>query len=123
MDLAQQWRDEGRCIISGFHSPIEKECLRILMRGSQPVIICPARSIENIRIPKEWWHGIETGRVLILSPFEPPQRRITTALSEQRNLLVASLADNIYFAHITTGGKTERLVEQAAKWKIPIIEP
>ena len=31
------WRDEGRCIISGFHSPIEKECLLILLRGNQPV--------------------------------------------------------------------------------------
>jgi len=123
MDLAQQWRDQGRCIISGFHSPIEKECLRILLRGRQPVIICPARSMENIRIPKEWRRGIETGRILLLSFFEPPQRRITAGQSEKRNLLVASLADNIYFAHITPGGKTERLVEQVTRWKIPRIEP
>ena len=32
MDQAQKWRDQGRCIISGFHSPIEKECLQILLR-------------------------------------------------------------------------------------------
>ena len=50
MDLAQKWRDQGRCIISGFHSPIEKECLRILLRGTQPIIICPARSLERMRI-------------------------------------------------------------------------
>ena len=27
-DQAAKWRDAGRCIISGFHSPVEKECLR-----------------------------------------------------------------------------------------------
>src|SRR3974377_1055232 len=42
-DQAASWRDSGRCVISGFHSPIEKECLRILLRGSQPIIICPGR--------------------------------------------------------------------------------
>ena len=39
MDQAQKWRDQGRCIISGFHSPIEKECLQILLRGRQPIKI------------------------------------------------------------------------------------
>jgi predicted Rossmann fold nucleotide-binding protein DprA/Smf involved in DNA uptake len=53
-DQAQQWRDEGRCVISGFHSAIERECLNILLRGVQPVVICPARSIENMRIPEIW---------------------------------------------------------------------
>ena len=52
-DQAARWRDAGRCIISGFHSPIEKECLRILLRGSQPIIICPARAIDSMRIPGE----------------------------------------------------------------------
>jgi len=47
-------RDDGVTVISGFHTPVEKECLRILLRGSQPVIICPARSIEGMRIPPTW---------------------------------------------------------------------
>jgi predicted Rossmann fold nucleotide-binding protein DprA/Smf involved in DNA uptake len=50
-DKAAFWRDAGCCVISGFHSPIEKECLRILLRGVQPIIICPARSLENMRVP------------------------------------------------------------------------
>src|SRR5580698_11441850 len=53
-DQAARWRDAGRCIISGFHSPVERECLRILLRGSQPVIICPARSLEKMRLPADW---------------------------------------------------------------------
>ena len=51
-DLAQHLRDDGVTVISGFHSPIERECLNILLRGKQSVIICPARSIEGMRIKK-----------------------------------------------------------------------
>lgn len=118
MDQAQRWRDQDRCVISGFHSSIEKECLQILLRGFQPIIICPARSLEGIRIPKEWREGIDTGRMLLLSPFEPSKRRLTAALSAQRNKLVAALADEIYFVHITPGGKTARLAEHISGWKI-----
>jgi predicted Rossmann fold nucleotide-binding protein DprA/Smf involved in DNA uptake len=118
MDQAKKWRSQRRCIISGFHSPIEKECFQILLRGGQPIIICPARSLERMRIPIEWRVGIGAGRILLLSPFEPSQRRLTAKLSEQRNKLVAALADEVYFAHITPGGKTERLAEQISGWDI-----
>lgn len=43
-------RDAGVTVIGEFHSPMEKECLNILLRGSQPIIVCPARSLENMRI-------------------------------------------------------------------------
>lgn len=52
-DQAAKWRDTGRCVISGFHSPVEKECLQILLRGSQPINICPARSFPQ-RVPPDW---------------------------------------------------------------------
>src|SRR5205807_2510306 len=48
-DAARQMRDEGVTVIGGFHSPIEKECLRILLRGTQPIIVCPGRAIEAMR--------------------------------------------------------------------------
>ena len=31
----------------------EKDCLDLLLHGTQPVIICPARSIRNMRIASE----------------------------------------------------------------------
>lgn len=44
-DTARKLRDEGVTVISGFYSPVEKECLRILIRGKQPIIMCLARSL------------------------------------------------------------------------------
>lgn len=116
MDQAQKWRNQGRCIVSGFHSPIEKECLDILLRGVQPIIICPARSLEGMRIPKAWQKGVAAGRILLLSPFDFSQRRFTGALSERRNRLVAALADEIYFVHVTPGGKIAQLTEEVTRW-------
>ena len=39
-DLARELRDTGTVVISGFHSPMEKECLSLLLRGKQPIIWC-----------------------------------------------------------------------------------
>ena len=65
-DQAAQWRDAGRCIISGFHSPVQQECLHILLRGTPPVIICPARTLPK-HIPAEWQRPLDAGRLLILT--------------------------------------------------------
>ena len=86
MDQAQKWRKHGRCIISGFHSPIEKECLYILLRGSQPIVICPARSLERMRIPVEWRESIVKGRLLLLSPFDSSQKRLLDRIGVNRIL-------------------------------------
>lgn len=122
MDQAQKWRDQGRCIISGFHSPIEKECLQILLRGRQPIIICPARSIENMRIPIVWRLAIGEGRLLVLSRFPAAARRMTASMAELRNQMVAALADEAYIAHLSLGGRVHELSKQIAKWGIPIVE-
>lgn len=50
-DLAHALRDAGIPVVAGFHSPVERECLRMLLRGSQPVVICPARGLERMRVP------------------------------------------------------------------------
>lgn len=118
-DQAAAWRDAGRCIIGGFHSSVEKECLRILLRGSQPIIICPARSLPK-RVPAEWKIPLEQGRLLVLSGFSETHDRITAQLAARRNLMVAALSDEVWFAHIAPVSQTEKLADQIALWKIPI---
>jgi predicted Rossmann fold nucleotide-binding protein DprA/Smf involved in DNA uptake len=113
-DQAAKWRDEGRCIISGFHSPVEKECLSILLRGSQPVIVCPARSLENMRLPPDWKKPFAGNRLLILSCFAGGNRRVTAPLAARRNEFVAALADEVWFAHIAPGGEMQRLAHKIA---------
>ena len=117
-DQAARWRDAGRCIISGFHSPVEQECLHILLRGTPPIILCPARALPQ-RIPTEWRQPLADGRLLILSGFAPAETRVTAELATRRNEFAAALADEVWFAHITPGGQSERLTHRLTAWHVP----
>jgi predicted Rossmann fold nucleotide-binding protein DprA/Smf involved in DNA uptake len=121
-DQAAKWRDAGRCVISGFHSPVEKECLQILLRGSQPIIICPARTLAQ-RVPPEWKKPLAAGRLLVLSAFAATANRITAELATRRNEFVAALADEVFIAHATVGGHLETLNRHLREWKIPLLTP
>lgn len=118
-DTARRLRDDGVTVISGFHSPVEKECLRILLRGKQPIIVCLARAIEKIRLPKDWRGALDTGRLLLLSPFEKRPRRPTIESSHQRNELVAALCEEALIVHAEPGGSVERITELIDRWNIP----
>lgn len=115
-DLLQHLQQTGVAVVGGFHSPVERECLTILLRGSQPIIICPARSIEGMRIPNTWRLPMNEGRFLILSPFDLKHHRITTELGTKRNEFVAAIADQIFVAHATSGGKTEQFCQKVISW-------
>ena len=120
-DAARRMRDEGITVISGFHSPIEKECMQILLRGKQPIIVCPARDIHAMRIPIEYRSAFDSGRILFLSPFAGPVRRVTKESAAQRNEFVAALADDAFIPHVSPNGETARIVEMLAVWKVSIL--
>jgi predicted Rossmann fold nucleotide-binding protein DprA/Smf involved in DNA uptake len=98
---------------------VEKECLRILLRGKQPIIFCLARAMEKIRIPADWRGALDTGRLLVLSPFEKRPRRPTAESSNQRNELVAALSDEALIVNAKPGGSVTRISELLDRWKIP----
>ena len=108
-DLAKILRYKGIIVISGFHSPIEQECLQILLHGKQPVIICPARNIENMRVPKNWHKPLEENRLLILSIFNEKQNRMTAQTAKIRNEFIALLSDKVFVAFAAPNSKTYRL--------------
>lgn|GEM_PF-758148 len=51
-DWAIQMREAGRCVISGFHSPLEKDVLHYLLKGKQPVIMALARGLKKTWEPE-----------------------------------------------------------------------
>lgn len=109
LDVVRALSETAWTVVSGFQSPTEQECLEILLRGERPVIVCPARSAEGMRIPAAWRSAVAAGRMLITSPFEKPIRRATTATAEDRNRFVVSLADAVFIPHAAPGGSLDRL--------------
>ena len=120
-DLARSLRDTATATISGFHSPMEKECLLLLLRGTQPVLHCPARSLEKMRLLKEHQKAVESDRLLILSPFPAKQHRATATLAQSRNQFVTALADAIFIAYAAPNSKTEALAKQIVAWNKPLL--
>ena len=120
-ELAQALCDAGVTVVSGFHSPMEKECLSILLQGTQPVILCPARSLDTLHIRPDWKVALEQNRLLLLSPFTEEERRPTTNRAQERNAVVAALADIVFVAHAVPGGKTERFCKDILNWKKPVL--
>ncbi len=110
IDLAQRWRAENRAVISAFHTPVEKECLRIFLRGRQRIAICPARGLDPFQLPTDWKQKFACGELLIVSPFDSSIRRATKETAEIRTRFVLSLAQEQTIIHATTGGLIARIL-------------
>src|SRR5216684_7457266 len=107
-ELVRALRDAGITLVGGFHSPMEQECLRLVLRGGSPVIVCPARSVQDMRLQPEWRAPLQAGRLLLISPFSAAVRRVTRDTAVRRNDFVASLADVLFVAYANPGGGTEK---------------
>ena len=112
-DLARTLRSVDVTIIGGFHSPMEKELLDLFLRGTARAVVCPARGLGNMRIPKGWKKPIVEGRLLLLSFFDDRIRRPSLSIANTRNNYIATLADRLLIAHAEKGSKTEQLCKGA----------
>jgi hypothetical protein len=109
MDLARRWRAENRAVISGFHTVVEKECLRIFLRGPQSIVICPARGLDPFQLPLDWQTKFQRGELLLVSFFDSNIRRPTRETAEARTRLVFALAARHTIIHATPGGLLDKL--------------
>jgi predicted Rossmann fold nucleotide-binding protein DprA/Smf involved in DNA uptake len=122
-DLARAMRDAAIPCIGGFQSPVERGCLDFLLRGFQPVVICPARGIDGLRVPAGWRRPVAEGRLLVLSAFPAARTRASAPLADARNRVVAALAHRILVVHAVPGGRIHRLAEEALAWKKRVLCP
>lgn len=113
-DWAIEQREQGNCIISGFHSRIEKDVLHYLLKGTQPIIIALARGLKT-NIEPEFQKHLEQGRLLIITPFEKEIRRVTEQTSSIRNRMMVGLADCITIGYAKENGRVEMILKEANK--------
>ena len=97
-DWAQQMCQEGKCVISGFSSRLEKDVLHFLMKGKQPIILVLARKIYK-KVPEELQPLLDSNRLLIVSTSSSPRQSKATALT--RNAYICENADNIVMVGVT----------------------
>ena len=100
---------------------MEKECLLLLMRGTQPIIHCPARSLENIRLSPQQKTAIKARRLLLLAPFPAKQKRATAAQAEMRNRVVGEISSSVFIAYAASDSKTEAFARDLAAQGKPLL--
>ncbi len=113
-------RDKGIVVIGGFHSPMERECLDLLLRGNQPVILCAAKGLNRMKLGKPARTALKEDRLLVLSPFDQTIRRTTAARAIIRNNLVAAMSEAMLIPHATTGGKIWQTARQSIETGHPV---
>ena len=59
-DAVRELRDAGVFVAGGFHSPVERGCLDFLLRGAQPVVLCPACGTD--------WLSLDPGQQGAVAP-------------------------------------------------------
>lgn len=112
-DKFKEWAaDSEITIVSGFHSPVEKECLKLLLTGKATIIICPARELDHMRILKEWRAAIDDGRMLIISPLK--EKRADQQTTFQRNKFVFQLADELYIPYVSQDSDLHRIIGESS---------
>ena len=89
-----------KVVISGFHSPLEKQVLAVLIKHKHPLILALGRTIYK-RIPAEYAQPIEEGRMLIVNITNSSRHSWWT--SQHRIFTVANWADECVWAGVHRG--------------------
>ena len=97
-DWATQMAKEGKCVVSGFSSHLEKEVLYFLAKGKQPIILVLAREMYK-QIPMELQPLLDANRLLIISVSKATRQSKATA--HARNKYICEMADKILFVGVT----------------------
>jgi predicted Rossmann fold nucleotide-binding protein DprA/Smf involved in DNA uptake len=116
LDLVSQWAQAGCGIVSGFHSPLEQQVLKSLLRRQGRAVKVLARSFSgNGYHPDEQERdALVANRLLVLSVFPSTITRITRATALERNKLMLALASEIVVPHIAAGSPLAVLLQEAA---------
>jgi hypothetical protein len=113
-DWAIAEREAGQCVISGFHSQLEKDVLHYLLKGKQPIIIALARGLKQ-KIEPELQKSFDEGRLLFITAFEKEVIRVTEKTAAVRNKMMIEMADSITVGYASAGGNLEKQLKESTK--------
>lgn len=110
LDRMPEWVKAGRVVVSGFHSPLEQQVLRSLLRRQGRAVKVLARGMTYYRPDPQEREPLATGRMLVLTAFPPETRRTTRETSLARNRLVLAFAKEALIPFVSEGSPLAALV-------------
>ena len=95
LDWAMQvCKQKDIAIVSGFHSKMERDVLKILLQGECGIIVVLARGMYR-KLPKQYEKAISQNRLLIISYEKESVTRVSEATAHKRNVYVKEIADKM----------------------------
>ena len=95
LDWAMQiYKQKDIAIVSGYHSKMERDVLKILLQGECGIIIVLARGMYR-KLPKQYEEAMLQNRLLIISYEKESVTRISEATAHKRNGYVRKIADEM----------------------------
>lgn len=87
--------------------------LRLLALGGGTAVVVLARPVATATLKSAWRGALDAGRMAVVSQSALAQR-LTEQGADERNDLVARLADSIAIAHASPDGRLSRL---CVRWR------
>lgn len=119
-ELLQQLPSLGATFISGWHSPLEEEALRILLRQPSRIVFCLAKSLDKFIPPAAIADLVSNGRGLLLTHSGPKAKRISRDASLRHNQLVAGLSKGLLVLSAPLGSASLKLARLAINRGRPV---
>jgi len=112
LERATQWARAQQVVLSGFHSPLEQQVFRSMLRRNGRAIKLLAHSLDHYRVPPLEQASLASGHLLVLSASPPTIVRTTRAQSLARNRLVLALATEVVAPHVSTDSPLATLLSE-----------
>lgn len=111
---ARRQCDEGGTVISGFHTPVEKDVLAILARRGANILWAPARDLPKTT-PPVLRSAESEGRLLVVTPFKlgKPSRPTKDSCSI-RNRFVLIFSSDQYLPHVAEESSLANDINEAS---------
>ena len=114
LEYVPEWVKSGCALVSGFHSPLEQQVQRSVLRRKGRVVKVLARGLDpdrsSLRLTPEEGLALRESRLLVISPFCSDVTRTTRVTSLQRNRFVLALSDKTVVPHVSSGSPMEGLL-------------
>lgn len=95
LDWAMQVsKQKDIAIVSGFHSKMEQDVLKILLQGECSIIVVLARGMYR-KLPKLYEVAMSQNRLLIISCEKESVTRVSEVTAHKRNDYVREIADKM----------------------------
>ncbi len=104
---------ENLTFISGWHSPLEEEALRILLVKPVRIIFCLPKDLRRFVPSPAVKTRMNEGQLLLLTHCSPRAKRISRDASLRRNLLVAAMSEGLLVLAAPSGSHSLKLAQKA----------